>query len=72
MGSTVVDPEDILSAFADGEMVQLWAKEKVATAIHNGLVLGFNGELRPSAAITRAETIAIVHRLLIKAGLIEG
>lgn len=47
MGSTVVDPEDILSAFADGEMVQLWAKEKVATAIHNGLVLGFNGELRP-------------------------
>ncbi|GIN63282.1 hypothetical protein J27TS8_32750 [Robertmurraya siralis] len=42
-----MDPEDILSAFADGEMVQLWAKEKVATAIHNGLVLGFNGELRP-------------------------
>ncbi len=64
-------PEERLSTFSDGSQVQPWAEQAVASAIQYGLVSGMNGELRPSADITRAETASIIQRLLAKSGLID-
>jgi len=59
--------EAALGSFADGETAAQWAKSAVAAAVEHGLIKGYNGELRLSAQITRAETAVIVHRLLLLA-----
>jgi|GEM_PF-1806675 len=66
------DADAVLAAFADGANVSGWAKEPAAAAIAQGLVNGADGRLRPGEAISRAETAAIVYRLLHAAGWIGG
>ncbi|MCD9026342.1 GLUG motif-containing protein [Cohnella silvisoli] len=72
MNTSVSEPEAevTLTLFADGKSVDGWAKEAVAAAVKSGLVQGFAAGLRPKSDITRAETAAIVLRLLEKAELI--
>jgi len=66
-----VDVNDQLSRFPDGMEVHSWAKDAVAAAVENGLVNGTSTGLMPKNLITRAETAAIVQRMLVEAKLIE-
>ncbi|MCW3791083.1 S-layer homology domain-containing protein [Paenibacillus sp. LS1] len=59
------------SYYADAEQVASWAKEAVASSISTGLVSGRGKEtIAPKQSITRAETAAIIRRLLQQSGLI--
>ncbi|WP_124114337.1 S-layer homology domain-containing protein [Paenibacillus xylanexedens] len=60
----------LLSTYSDSAKVQAWAAEPVASAIKQELVQGADGKLMSDADISRAQTAAIVKRLLAKAGLI--
>jgi uncharacterized repeat protein (TIGR02543 family) len=73
LNATLSDAEasQILSAYADGGQVAGWAKTSVASAISKNLVNGRGDKLEPSSSLTRAETAALVHRLLQTAGLIN-
>ncbi|SEB01190.1 Listeria/Bacterioides repeat-containing protein [Paenibacillus sp. 276b] len=66
------DVESVLSPFADQTAISSWAKSAVASAVNNGLVEGSEEGLMPTGKLTRAETAAIVQRLLIKAKLINN
>ncbi|MCK6073701.1 S-layer homology domain-containing protein [Paenibacillus silvae] len=61
---------NLLGTYSDGNKVQPWAAESVASAIKQGLVQGDDGKLMTDADVSRAQTAAIVKRLLAKAGLI--
>ncbi|PJN53093.1 Endo-1,4-beta-xylanase A precursor [Paenibacillus sp. GM1FR] len=60
----------LLSTYSDSAKVQAWAAEPVASAIKQELVQGGDGKLMSDADISRAQSAAIVKRLLAKAGLI--
>jgi hypothetical protein len=60
----------LLSTYSDSATVQAWAAEPVASAIKQELVQGADGKLMTDADISRAQSAAIVKRLLAKAGLI--
>ncbi|WP_339169817.1 S-layer homology domain-containing protein [Paenibacillus sp. FSL R5-0341] len=60
----------LLSTYSDSAKVQAWAAEPVASAIKQELVQGDDGKLMTDADISRAQSAAIVKRLLAKAGLI--
>ncbi|GAA3413850.1 InlB B-repeat-containing protein [Paenibacillus hodogayensis] len=68
---TTTDIEATLSMFSDSEAVSAWAKPAVALAVRNGIVNGTDAGLMPASDITRAETAAIVQRMLRKAKLID-
>ncbi|MBB6635238.1 InlB B-repeat-containing protein [Cohnella thailandensis] len=71
---TVLSAEDsarILSAFKDAEDIGSWAKPSAAAAVANGLAAGSGSRFMPGSKMTRAETAAIVQRLLKQAGLID-
>ncbi|MCM3172523.1 MULTISPECIES: S-layer homology domain-containing protein [unclassified Paenibacillus] len=60
----------LLNSYSDGNNVQTWAADPVASAIKQGLVEGSDGKLMANSSISRSQTVAIVKRLLSKAGLI--
>ncbi|MCG7376588.1 S-layer homology domain-containing protein [Paenibacillus sp. ACRSA] len=60
----------LLNSYTDGNNVQTWAADPVASAIKQGLVEGSDGKLMANSSISRSQTVAIVKRLLSKAGLI--
>ncbi|WP_246469803.1 S-layer homology domain-containing protein [Cohnella nanjingensis] len=64
------DADAALSGFSDGAAVAGWARQAVAAAVKSGLVGGSGSGLNPASDITRAETAAIVQRMLAKAKLI--
>ncbi len=64
------EAQGALTRFSDAESVHGWARQSVAAAVMSGLVHGSGAALRPNSDITRAETAAIVQRMLEKAGLI--
>jgi len=61
-----------LNPFKDSTSVAKWAKPAVAATVKSGLVIGSGTELKPTSNITRAETAAIVQRLLINSKLIDA
>ncbi|OPH46621.1 hypothetical protein BC351_14130 [Paenibacillus ferrarius] len=65
------EAEAVLGKFADG-VVSAWAKQAVATVVKSGIVSGSDQGLQPTSDITRAETAAIVQRLLKTAKLIDN
>ncbi|ANY65532.1 hypothetical protein BBD42_02915 [Paenibacillus sp. BIHB 4019] len=73
LNTTVSEAEaaSALASFTDGAAVDAWAKQAVAATINSGLVQGRDAGLKPASNITRAETAAIVQRMLIKAELID-
>ncbi|MDF2923304.1 MAG: hypothetical protein K0R57_2218 [Paenibacillaceae bacterium] len=60
------------AAFVDGHEVSSWAEDSVARLIHYRLVEGNKGFLHPNDPITRAETAAIIRRMLQQAELISS
>ncbi len=61
---------ELLTKYSDSSEFADWAKESAAACISNEIVGGFEGKLNPKNNITRAETAAIVRRMLKKAELI--
>ncbi|ANY67213.1 hypothetical protein BBD42_12610 [Paenibacillus sp. BIHB 4019] len=70
--SDAAEIDSLLDAYGDSSSVSGYAKAAVASALKNGIVQGADGSLNPDSNVTRAETAAIVKRLLVKAGLING
>lgn len=70
--SDTAEIDSLLAAYGDSASVSGYAKAAVASALKNGIVQGADGSLNPDSNVTRAETAAIVKRLLVKAGLING
>ena len=60
-----------LTAFSDANDVSGWAVSAAQYNVGSGLIVGNNGQLRPNAPITRAESATVVLRLLQKAGLVD-
>lgn len=66
----LVDPEsvstDSLARFRDASAIRPYARESVATLVDLGIVSGYNGEVKPLAEATRAESAALVYALMDK------
>ena len=58
-----------LTAFTDENQVSDWAKEPVGWNIGSRIVIGSGGLLRPLDPVSRAETAAMLLRLLQQAGI---
>lgn len=66
-----IDTGQDLSRYKDMDMVSYWAKEAVDFSLQSGLVSGrSNATIAPKSMITRAETAALIRRLLQHSGLI--
>lgn len=63
------NPGDLVG-FADGAQVADWAKESARFNIGAGLIQGSEGRLYPESEITRAESAAVLLRLLQAAQLV--
>ncbi|WP_165452467.1 S-layer homology domain-containing protein [Paenibacillus thalictri] len=61
----------LLAGFTDNEAIGVWAQPAAASAVQQGIVDGVDGKLLPKEAISRAQTAAMVRRLLIRAKLIN-
>ncbi|PYI50308.1 S-layer homology domain-containing protein [Paenibacillus flagellatus] len=62
-----------LAAFKDGDVVAEWARSSVAAAAAGGILQGNDeGFVRPQDDVTRAQTAAMLRRLLLAAGLIDS
>lgn len=61
----------ILSAFSDSGSVDEWALEAAKWNVGSGLIMGNNGQLRPTDNISRAETATVILRLLQTAELVD-
>lgn len=72
LDTKTVDTASTLAPFADHAAVATWAQDAVATAVQSGLVQGNSKGLAPTQHLSRAETAAIVQRLLMQAKLIDG
>ena len=60
-----------LNDFTDANRVGSWAQDATAWNVGSGLIQGADSKLNPTANITRAETAAVILRLLQKAELVE-
>lgn len=69
---TETQAAQILAGFGDADEVSFWARDVVAGMIRAGIVEGQDGKLlNPQASMTRAETAALMQRLLQMTGLID-
>jgi hypothetical protein len=69
------DAEQILQKFEDSNGVPSWAKQQVAAAIENGLLVNrpdfASSSLMPEISATRAEVAAMIHQALVQTNEIE-
>ncbi|BFH65361.1 invasin domain 3-containing protein [Paenibacillus azoreducens] len=61
-----------LERYTDHDQISNWASEAIRIAIDGGLVKGDGNALHPQKPVTRAETTALLYRMLLKAGFIDG
>ena len=69
------DADRILQQFGDSGEVPSWARQQVAAAIENGLLVNrpefANNSLMPETPATRAEVAAMIHQALVQTEEIE-
>lgn len=70
-GAASGERERLLAGFSDEANIAEWARGAVATAAKLGIVQGADGKLLPNQRITRAQTAAMVQRMLVQADLIN-
>jgi len=58
-----VAPANALDGFVDAGEVSSWARNAMRWAVDQGIIQGNRGRLLPQNDATRAETVAILHRL---------
>jgi len=70
---TPASPDKVLSVYKDADQIPEWAREKVAAATANNLVVNHpNPELfNPNKQATRAEVATMVHQALVKMNKLE-
>jgi len=61
---TPEEEEEYLSQYIDQENISKWARKEVAACIKAGIIKGDMGEIRVKETITRAETAALLKRVL--------
>jgi len=61
---------DVLSQFDDYRQAAIWAADGLAYCVHRGILAPGGMTLEPARALTRGETAALLHRLLVAARLI--
>ncbi|MCU6791571.1 cadherin-like beta sandwich domain-containing protein [Paenibacillus sp. WQ 127069] len=66
------DTTKLLQNFNDNQMIADWAKQAMAAAVSNGIIQGDQQKIMPQDNVTRAQTAAMMRRLLQKAGLINN
>ncbi len=66
LNNTDIDKVDLsaLDDFADGHTVSEWAKPYTAALVEAGIIVGDNGNINPSAEITRAEMATIIYNYI--------
>ncbi len=66
LNNTDIDRVDlsVLDDFADGHTVSEWAKPYTAALVEAGIIVGDNGNINPSAEITRAEMATIIYNYI--------
>ena len=70
-GITDSEAKKQLEFFKDGSLVPEWAKNDLAAAVKNQILQGDNGRILPDDNVTRAQTAAMMRRLLQQANLIN-
>ncbi len=70
---TPADPKKALGTYQDAEQIPEWAREQVAIATANGLVVNYPNlnSFRPNEEATRAEVAAMLHQALVKIDQVE-
>ncbi len=66
-------PDKVLSVYKDADQIPAWARENVAIATANGLVVNHPDRsfFRPNEEATRAEVATMVYQALVKIGKVE-
>ncbi|MGG1550853.1 S-layer homology domain-containing protein [Paenibacillus ferrarius] len=65
--------EQLLAAFTDENDIGSWARQAVASSVKQGIAQGTDhNELVPQDNLTRAQTAAMIRRMLLKAHLINS
>ncbi|MFE6073647.1 S-layer homology domain-containing protein [Paenibacillus sp. NPDC057886] len=66
----LVEPDsasaDILSRFRDASTIRSYARDSVAMLVNLGIVGGYNGEVKPLAQATRAESATLLYAMMSK------
>lgn len=70
VGISAEEATQHLSSFKDGASVAAWAKKDMAAAVEHRILQGNNGKISPNDNVSRAQTAAMMRRLLQKADLI--
>ncbi|MBO8173574.1 MAG: S-layer homology domain-containing protein [Bacillaceae bacterium] len=65
------EQEIVLTGYEDHEQVDAWARNEIATAIEKGLMSGYQGQIRPQAHSTRAESAAFIEKLMQAVGFMD-
>jgi S-layer homology domain len=67
------DPDKVLSIYKDAKDIPSYAKEKIATATVNGMVVNYPDvkAFEPNKEATRAEVAGMVHQSLVRLGRLK-
>ncbi|MBE9215980.1 S-layer homology domain-containing protein [Plectonema cf. radiosum LEGE 06105] len=67
---TPASPDQVLSVYKDADQIPQWAREKVAIATANNLVVNHPDPalFKPNQEATRAEVATMIHQALVKTG----
>ncbi len=70
---TPVSQDQVLSVYKDADQIPAWARENVAIATANGLIVNHPDRsfFRPNEEATRAEVATMVYQALVKIGKVE-
>jgi hypothetical protein len=66
-------PEQVLNIYKDADQIPQWAREQVAIATANGLIVNYPDRnlFRPNEEATRAEVASMIHQALVKMDKVE-
>ena len=70
---TPASVDQVLSVYKDADQIPEWAREKVAAATVNNLVVNYPDpqSFNPNQPATRADVAGMVHQALVKAKKVE-
>ncbi|AFY55330.1 putative S-layer protein [Rivularia sp. PCC 7116] len=70
---TPASPDQALGNYQDADQIPQWAREQVAIATANGLIVNYPDQklFRPNEEATRAEVAAMLHQALVKIDKVE-
>jgi len=61
-----MDATDSLTRFRDASEIRSYARDSVALLVNLGIANGYNGEVKPLAEATRAESATLLHAMMNK------